>query len=284
MERVWDYTMLSTFLECRKKYYYRMVRHLTPKVTSAPLEFGGAIHKALEMWYNSNSMDKAIAIFRETYKDREGDSLRTQENGEKLLRWYAKVYAKEPFTLAAKPEIGFVYPIGDILYAGRIDLPVRWGKELWIVEHKTASVLNFNYFKQFDLDFQITGYILCAEAYFGEKCFGCVVNALQPWKETKRVTEKTKKAEEHFYRDPKTRTTQLRERFKLNVQRYVRDILWCEKENEFYECERKDQCYSYNSECPFKTLCMYGEDHRVIEREYKVEKWEPFKEVEEVKK
>ena len=278
-ERIYDYTTLSTFLECRKKYYYRMVKHLTPKTTSSALTFGKDIHSALDIYYTSG-LDKSVQLFRETYKDREGEELRTVANGVKLLEWYSKVYKHEPFKVLGKPEVGFVFPIGDILYGGRIDLPVDWSGEFWILEHKTTSSMGYNYFKQFELDFQITGYIVCAEASLGRKCMGCLVNAMEPWKEVIKKTARTKEPEAHFARNPMTRSDRDKDRFKLNVQRIVRDIHWCEENHEFYECDRRNQCFTYNSECPYKELCLYGEDPRFIEKDYKVEVWEPYKQVE----
>ena len=277
MERVWDFTTLDTFQTCRRKYYWFAVRHLQTRTKSNALLFGGAIHDALDTHYAERDMAKAITNFKATYKDREGDDLRTVANGAKLLENYARVYEKEPFELLNKPEAGFVFPIGDIMYGGRMDLPVRWDGAIWIMEHKTTSVIRSTYFRQFDLDKQVTGYIVAAEAFTGEKCIGCLINALEPWKELKRPTARSKKPEDHFQRYPVTRSPMLKERFKLNVNRLVRDILWCEENNEFYEAEKKEACFYYNYDCPYKMLCQYGDDPRMIKKEYVVQKWQPYK-------
>lgn len=286
MERIWDYTALSMFLECRKKYYYRMVKHLAPKYVSPALSFGLATHEALKVHYTKGkTLDDVTLRFREIYKDREGEKLRTVANGVKMLEMYGGVYAQEPFSIIGEPEVGFVIPIGDVLYGGRMDALVDWSDEMWIVEHKTTASMKYNYFKQFEMDFQITGYITGAEASLGRKCMGCLVNGLEPWNEVVRKTAKTKKVEDHFVRNPMTRSVRDVERFKLNIQRYVRDILWCEANGEFYERETRDQCFNYNSECPYKTLCLYGDDPRFIEKDYVVEEWKPYnqKEGEDVK-
>ena len=281
-EKVWDFTTIDTFKKCRKYYYWRMVRHLTTKTQSPALLFGSAIHEALDVYY-VDGIDKALAKFRETYQNREGDELRTVENGAKLLETYARVYQHEPFKVLGKPEVGFVFPLTeDIMWGGRMDLPVEWDGMLWIMEHKTASRLDANYFKQFALDAQVTSYCVGAEAFFNRKCAGCIINALEPWKELKRPTEKSKKPEDHFLRNPIMRPQMLKDRFKLNVQRIIRDIKWCEDAEEWYEVEKKDVCFSYNYDCPFRTLCEYGEDERVIERDYIIEPWEPYKNVEVV--
>jgi len=285
-ERIYDYTTLDTFLQCRRKYYWMMVRHLRPKVTSIYLIFGQHMHSALAEYYRSG-LDAAITIWRETFKDREGEELRTSANGEKLLRGYAEVYRNEPFKIVeigGKPaiEIGFVIPIGNILYAGRIDALVQWGGDLVVLEHKTTSRIDSGYFKQFNPDMQIDGYIYGAENYSGKKCFGAVVNALEVWKDVKRVSDKTKRLEDHYARNPENRNpTQLSD-FASQVQRIIIDVGNCEQagtslgKDAFYQ--NKHQCRSYNSDCPYKDLCMYGESERLIESSYVVEKWEPYKE------
>ena len=88
------------------------------------------------------------------------------------------------------------------------------------------------------------------------------VMLVSPMKELKRITTKSKKPEDHFQRYPATRSPMLKERFKLNVNRLVRDILWCEENNEFYEAEKKEACFYYNYDCPYKMLCLYGDDER----------------------
>lgn len=274
-ERIWDFTAVDTFQTCRKKYYWRMVRHLESKKVSAPLLFGNAMHSALDVYY-TDGLEKAIVRFRETFVDIEGEEKRTVENGIKALEWYAKVYANEPFTVLTKPEVGFVITIGDILWGGRMDLPVEWDGQLWIMEHKTTSRLDANFFKQFQLDKQITSYVIGAEEYLGRTCAGCLVNAIEPWKELKRPTAASKRPEDHFVRDPIVRSKMMKERFKLNVSRIIRDILWCTENNEFYEAEKKDVCFSYNSECPYRLLCQFGEDPRVIEADYVISEWKPY--------
>lgn len=279
--RIWDYSTLDVFQTCRKKYYWQFIRHLQTRTKSPALLFGGALHDALDVYY-VNGLPKAVEKFRETYKDIEGEEVRTIANGIKLLETYATVYAKEPFKVLGKPETGFVFPLTDtIMYGGRLDLPVEWDGALWIMEHKTTSRLDSNFFKQWDLDKQITGYVIATEEFFGRPCMGCVINALEPWKELKRPTEKSKKPEDHFCRATKNRTVFLKDRFRKNVTSIVRDILWCEANNEFYEAEKKDVCYYYNYDCPYAMLCRFGEDEKLIEREYVVEIWQPYKQVKE---
>lgn len=280
-DKIWDYSTLSSFQTCRKKYYFEHIRHLRPKLKGAALEFGGAIHEGLDAYYKQGGgeagLKAGLEAFQGGWKDREGDEIRTVENGIKMLTWYSVKYKHEPFKTVGKPESGFVFFIGDILYGGRIDLPVEWDGNLWIMEHKTTTRLSGGYFDQYELDKQVTGYIIAAENYFKDrKVMGCIVNVMEPWKELIRPTAKSKQPEDHFLRKPITRSTMVKERFKLNVQRIVRDIHWCTENDEFMEAEKKEVCHYYNRPCPYLQLCQYGEDERVIEREYVKEEWKPF--------
>lgn len=281
-DKIWDYSTLSSFQTCRKKYYFEHIRHLKPKLKGAALEFGGAIHEALDAYYSLDDKTQSIFLakeaFKANWKDREGDEIRTIDNGLKLLDWYAKRYQHEPFKVVGKPETGFVFVIGDILFGGRIDLPVEWDGNLWIMEHKTTTRLANGYFNQYELDKQVTGYIIAAEEHFkGRKVHGCIVNVMEPWKELIRPTAKSKAPEDHFARSPITRSQMIKDRFKLNVQRIVRDIKWCHENDEFMEAEKKEVCQYYNRPCPYLQLCQHGEDERVIANDYIVEPWEPFK-------
>ena len=117
-ERIWDFSTLDVFQTCRKKYYWMLVRNLQTKTKSPALLFGGAVHNALDCYYTKGA-EKAKKLFRETYKDIEGEEIRTVDNGLKLLDNYAQVYAKEPFSVLGKPEAGFVFPLTEsVMYGG----------------------------------------------------------------------------------------------------------------------------------------------------------------------
>jgi hypothetical protein len=280
-EKIYDYSMISTFQTCRRKYYWQYIRHLRPQIKGAALEFGGAIHDALDIFYSNPDRDagivQAVAHFQKNYKTPEGDTLRTVENGVKMLTWYSVKYKGERMKVQGKPEEGFVFFIGDVLFGGRLDLPVEWDGQLWIMEHKTTSRLTYDYFAQFELDKQPTGYIIALEEFTGRKCAGAIINAMEPWVELKRPTAKSKKPEDHFLRKPIVRSDMLKERFRYNVQAIVRDIRWCEENDEFQEAEKKEVCFYYNRPCPYLSLCQFGADERIIKRDYVIEKWEPYK-------
>ena len=303
-ERMWDYTTLDMYLRCKRKYYWRIVRDLEHMTTSPALDFGKTVHASLEAYYkNKRSLPEAMKVW-DSYITKEGDELRTQANGQKLMEWYDKVYQHCPLEIL-QVEIGFAVPVYNptefcvkcskqlemhkencpncnyprsIMYCGRIDGLAKWDGQLFALEHKTTSVMGYSYFEQFRPNMQIDGYTYAASQLLQEPCAGAIVNALEPWKEVKRVTEKTKKPEDHFARKPIMRSAEELKDFALEVNQLVCEILQAEEKQVYYKT--KSACFQYNYSCPYKQLCLYGDDERLIKKDYNVSKWEPYKQLE----
>ena len=125
-----DYTMMSTFMTCRRRYEYRINRGLVSKRPATALTFGGAIHEGLDSWYNDKDVDKAVKIFKEGFEQRiEEDDKRTHAMGEWILRNYHEQYKDQPWELVAS-ERAFELPFRNgKKFIGRIDKIVRWGHE-----------------------------------------------------------------------------------------------------------------------------------------------------------
>ena len=280
-DRIWDNSTIDLFLKCRKKYEYRHVMDLEAKTVSPALEFGKAIHLGLEAYYtHQRSLDEAVRAFATCYSDREGDELRTVENGVKLLTTYAEVYKHESLEILGL-EQGFAVPVPhpdkpghSIIYGGKLDGLVKWDGAVYVLEHKTTSALNYSYFEQFRPNQQLDGYVYGARALTGLPIAGVLVNALEPWKEVKRVTDKTKRPEDHFARAPIQRSEIELEDFARDVNEIVGEILKCEQDNRYYKT--RSACRDFNYNCVYKDLCLYGPDERFIKANYNVKKWEPY--------
>lgn len=178
-ERVFDSSAMKTFARCPRKYYWRYVRDLVPQnYNPAPLNFGTAIHEALRVWYETGDMDEAIAVFHKIWEDRFGDSKRTHEKGEEILRAYAEEYPKERFEIIGEPETGFTVDVMDEQYVGRFDLVVKWGDDYYVLDHKTATRMGGSYYNRFNPDMSITGYTWAAEQLFDVEFRGVMINVL----------------------------------------------------------------------------------------------------------
>jgi hypothetical protein len=135
-----DYTSMSTFQRCQRKYWYRIERGLVPKMGQMAPNFGKSIHLALDSWYQDKDVDKAISIFKEDFKeDLATDDKRTHKMGEWILKNYAEKYTDQPFELlSCEREFTIPLPNSNQLI-GRIDKIIKWGGAVWVLDHKTTS-------------------------------------------------------------------------------------------------------------------------------------------------
>jgi len=277
-----DYTTLSTFTTCPMKYKLFILDGLAPKEKPTSLSFGGAIHSALSCWFATNDVEKSIQTFKENYQERENDTLRTIPTGERLLREYFETYKEEPFKIIYN-ERSFVAELGKfrredyaiekwepINYAGRFDGIILWGKSVYVLEHKTTTRLTYGYFRQFELNLQMDGYVYLCKALVG-RCDGVIVDVLA----VNRSNEKERQARKtsNYYRNIVNRTPQQLESFRKDVIRQVKAMHHAAAYNSFYQ--NKSWCNIYGT-CPYRDICVNNFDERIIRTRYRRVKWNPL--------
>lgn len=179
-------TERGSFKDCRRRWYYETIGHLTPKGNVAfALDFGTAIHAGLEGWYRSGGKKRVCQnwfkkewtrvdnYYAEYYKGLYKLSLEQAWwefflLGKEMLDNYMDYDEREAwFDEVIEVNIeerGFVQILGpdgnplpgSPLLSGRIDLLVRKKKDYWVWDHKTAAQKpNFG---ALDVDDQGTGY------------------------------------------------------------------------------------------------------------------------------
>lgn len=258
---------------------------LTPLTIAPALSFGKALHEGFEMFYvflgkgeaREQALEKALRVFRENYEDRIEDDKRTTENGEKVLRKYEELYRNEPFKTITQ-ETAYIVPMEyqldgekkSILLCGILDALIRWNGPMHVLERKTTARMDVNFFKPFQMSSQIDHYILAAEKVLGEKCYGAILDGVEVWKDVKKETAKTKKPEDHFARDIINRSEYELAEFTKDTGMLVEEILEAERTGRFPR--NKQACFQYNYWCPYHDICKYGDDEKVIEKSFKVEK------------
>ena len=89
------------------------------------------------------------------------------------------------------------------------------------------------------------------------KCDGVIKNCISTADNPKHV----------FHRDPCPRTDFELDGFRDMYLQYVEDVEAEIKNNRFPK--DRGNCNSYYSDCQFADLCIYGEDERTIELNYK---------------
>ena len=275
-----DYTMLSTFLVCRKKYYWRMIRHLVGKAPMTAAEFGRAIHSALDIWYATHDIASAINTFKSEFTENPGDSKRTHAVGTKLLQLYATKYEHESFKVL-KTELSFTVdiPNTDIKLMGRIDKIIDWDGVVYVLDHKTTSRLGYEFFYKIKPNMQFDGYVYAAKK-LGYDCKGIVLDALLVAKglivpsQLSRLTP--------LARDISIRSEHDINRYLSNIESILTDMNNCYNSNLWYE--NTESCCNF-IQCPYRSICKENTDihERIIAMDYIEEPWSPHREVKDGK-
>lgn len=264
--RDFDYTMLSTYMNCQRRFYFRHLLDLEGLGRQTAPEFGHAMHAGLNVWHQTRDLTKAIGAFKEDWTksggDTQEDSKRTLEKGTRILKGYAVKYADEPFkVLENECPFEITMPNG-LVYIGRRDRVIDWDGAIRVLEHKTSSQLGFSTFNAYNPNMQILGYIFSARQKY-PSCYAAVVDILQ-----------VAKTKEDYARKVETRTDDEIAQFPKLFNDIAQDV------NESIEKNRFVPNYSlctYYGECPYRRICMQSPENwqRIIDSDYKKSHWDP---------
>ena len=321
---VTTYTMWSLFRNCRKAAEYRYVLDLVPLERDRNLAFGSLVHECLEIWHRTRDLAATLDHVDRACPNRAAneDERRTWHLATAMLRGYAARYPTEDFEVVAlerKFEGEITNPATgaasrSFTLAGRVDGIVRVGGEHFLLEHKTASVLDSSYLERLWTDFQITLYAHYVEQALGIRVAGVLYNVVvkarlqQSLGETEAEFEarraelvaKSKsgkssaqrrmpESDEAFqarlaekYADP---AMFHRERLYVSREQFdtLRAELW-ELTQAFLDARRRGVfyqntsfCFQYGRPCPYFPLCRSGGNPNVALNFY--EKLPPHKEL-----
>jgi hypothetical protein len=254
-----------------------MVRGLTGKRRETALDFGKAIHKALDKWFSTNNLEETIKVFEANYVDNPSDEKRTLAVGRKLLTLYADKYAHEGFKVLAT-ELPFSAPVkaGGFNLIGRIDKIIEWDNAIYVMDHKTTSRLGYEFFYKITPNMQFDGYIWAARILGYPTCVGIVLDALLTAKGLCIPAQLAKL--QPLARDMAIRSNADLERYERKICLIVDDIRKCYETGVWYE--NTESCCDF-IECPYRKICKEDESiqEKIIEIDYKVEYWDPLKEI-----
>lgn len=229
-----DNFALSMHQSCPAKYQLRMVEGWTSRRRTGALGFGSALHIGLATWYKTGDPVLCLQEINKAWPDNMPiDDWRTKEKCIVTMAEYIKQYPTETWKVVGMPdnpviEVPFTLDFGMYLpcttcsvkhgderdwleaichfcgmakealeYGGIYDMLVDFGGQLFVVDHKSTSVLGPQYFNQFNPNNQMTGYIWAASQLSGAKVTGAIINAIGVMK-----TGKTKFEREITSRSP----------------------------------------------------------------------------------
>lgn len=212
-----DNSTLATLATCPTKAMVRYGYNLKPRGWStAPLQAGIAIHKAIEAHYTEHSLHEVLAIFKESYFDWAvanvdiGDRLGYNNVEECVESWIVRHPIDSlPYVIPTPEhvEMPFDFPLNPndptIRYVGRVDALVgRKSSErialnfattsdmhqhlprnaLYVLDTKSSGAPYGNWTKQFELSPQMTGYTWAAQNLFPDATIsGIYINVVHTY-------------------------------------------------------------------------------------------------------
>lgn len=298
-----DNSMLELLTTCPRALEYNKLHKRIGAVAKPALNFGTAIHLALEHRYKTytnrepdDQLNSEIASLLTKHFDLNTqpiDDYRTLNWAMEIVKKYNDKYRHEPFQLLTdgegKPmvELSFALPLFTwrgqvweherpelggsfkknveipVIYTGRIDLPVLWDDQLFIMDHKTTSVLGSQFTDSMRMSAQQKGYAWSFQELTGKKVTGYAVNIIRVKEPPQYLTDpnairrgkaqspaqwwnESLQRERYYLRDGelaewKANTIALIEEFFWHYQRRFmpQKTAWCAK---FGRCQYFDVC------------------------------------------
>lgn len=262
---------------CQKKYYWNYIEGLRPVRKTASLSLGSVIHEAFDWFYKGASSFEVLKSIHTTM-DIQIDKAPLEDVEDLMIARYilTGMWNSFPFKITTftdfkkiEPEMEFkvkVPRMRGVLFVGKVDGLVTDNNGLmWIRELKTTS----QPFSQFELrcrqSSQGTGYIW-ALRQLGYPVQGVVYDYIKKPLLRKGVNETVddygkrivldyaSRPDVYYKRHPSYRTDEEIAMFEKDLRQVAYDIRQKGRENSWHR--NTDQCWNYNSECPYLKICF----------------------------
>lgn len=260
-----DNSTLERFTKCARSFEYYAVKRRCGGGTRIALNFGTAVHAALEARYKGLPLADQVATGHAALA---GIEIPPEEHRnatfltDVLNKYDAYCLVNddfEPIKVDSTPfvEHSFALPLGsvagrdgiryNVVYTGKIDLLVKHNGRIMPVDHKTTSMFGPSFFDEFVNSSQPHGYAWAASQLLNQPIDGYIINAIVVRKPTRTGTA-IDFARQPYFIEP-GRVTEWRENTLWLIQRAVNDWLngmfpmetcWCV--GRYGKCEYFDVC------------------------------------------
>lgn len=266
-----DSSGMGTLLSCPRRFELERVEGLGSEQERASLSFGTAWHGIMENWRKGDSPEDAVSKVLSTYKDPEND-YRTAQKLQTAFARYRQRFGDGDYSSIVAVECPFSVLVSDSLaepLEGKLDLVAYHdsnegnGKELWVIDYKTASRLESNWTNVYAVSNQFKAY------YFaGKKLWPSVTGVLVDVFHATKGVQKSKDEDEHngnrFYRLPLRFSENAVEEWQANfsMASFLKGMY---EETGYYPQNAPTACMAFGSVCPFLDACA-AQDPEVREK------------------
>ena len=260
---VWDNTMLNTYRQCPRKFYWQIIRGFVPRRKSPALSFGTAWHLFLENFLKGMDWKEALAIAIENFSSEEQDTKRNLATLTDLAQKYVEQFGHSEYNVLDTEMFGAVQ-LGEIVYGAKIDAVIKDGKHIKAIDHKTSSRMDSRFFDMWRMSTQMRGYFYVLKSLFPE-ARSLILNVAHI---VKNPT---------FHRDELLWSkANLTDWFRtcINTHQQIK----ADETTQIWE-QRTESCITKYGACPYLDLCLERKDFKKVvplKAEYDFKKWEPF--------
>lgn len=309
------YSMWSKFRNCRKACEWRYLKELVPVERDHNLDLGSVIHACLELWHRHRDLERVLNHINGAYPDRGGEEKQRADwhLATAMMKGYAARYSEEDFEVV-ELEKTFEGPIinpatgaasRSFTLAGKVDGIVKKDGQFFLIENKTASLIDSAYLERLWGDFQIITYCWYVEQTLGLRISGIIYNVLAKSKlrqrqgetneeyqtrcaeliaksKTGKTSAKQKMAEtdeefqgrlgewyaqpDAFHREPLFISRDQFETLRLELWELTRSFLDARRRGIFYQ--NSSQCFTYGRPCAYFALCRSNGSQNVVDNSY----------------
>ena len=292
----WDSTSIESAQTCLRKYYYSMLRCITPKNTSVHLIFGGIYASALENFYKYRAQgqsfdDAQAAVVHEALIaswDKETNlpmtfdhPAKTRNNLIRTIVWYLEQFGEESehgvktYHLhdgTPAVELSFTLDVAeDVIFRGHLDRVVDFGSRRYVMDQKTTGgTVGTYFFNQFNPSNQMSLYSWAGRAILDAPISGVIIDAAQIAVNFTR-----------FERGITTRSKSQLDEWYMSAMHTIHSVQDLAIKDNASEAEawpmNAASCGNYGG-CPFRQLCASSGStrERMIEADYKDHNWDPL--------
>lgn len=275
-----SYSSFSMFCNCQKKYYWRHIEHLSPITRLPSLFLGKTLHEGFDLFYKGESdtgvfdyIDKTLSneVDRQEGGDKEGfiiaryTALGMWHNYPyKNLNEYSSINSEEDFRVEL---------CDDVYFVGKVDGRLIFSNKWWVRELKTSSLPLSQFQGRCQISAQGTGYVygLTKKGY---DIKGILYEYIKKPMLRKGTNESVHDFGKRLMFDYRVRPKLYYDRYlsyrsPVDVQHFVsdvtnicHDIIEKTKTGNFYR--NHEQCWSFNSECPYAKICFVEKPDSLI--------------------
>jgi len=269
----------SVALSCWKKFYWRYDQKLTPIRQSAALTLGSAVHEAFDQFYKGKSKQDTLLYIKRAF-DSEIEQLAPEEQENMTIMKYTALgmFGHFPYfnTVFEEQESEKEFRIKlcyGVYFTGRVDGLVKKDGVWWLRELKTTGQTLRQFHQRISLSSQAMAYIW-AMRKLGYDVKGVMFDYIKKPLLRKKVCEDQYEFGTRILGDYKTRPDQyFGQIFSYHNDRTIneweedaisiaKDIQGKKRSKRYYR--NTNNCYSYNSECPYKKICFDGKPDNLM--------------------